>query len=248
MPANEQDRAPWGPWTTGGLTLIVVGAFLATQMLVAMVLLVIGEWTAHPALGTPHDLAGSGIYWAVATLVSAPVEVALILVFALLRRGYPVYDYLALHRLGVRPIGRWLLVLLAFAIACDGVTWFVGRPIVPDVMIHACQTAVVPPLLWLALIVAAPVSEEFLFRGFLFRGLEGTALGPVGTVTLTSLLWSTVHLQYDLYAIGIIFLAGLLFGYARWVTGSLMPSLLMHALMNLLATVQAMIASRAALP
>jgi hypothetical protein len=53
-----------------------------------------------------------------------------------------------------------------------------------------------------------------------------------------------VHVQYDLYGITIIFLAGLLFGFARWRTGSIYPCVLMHGLMNLVATLQAMLASQ----
>ena len=244
--SSSNPRGPWGPWATLGIGAILAAAALAAQLVGGVVLLLVAEWTRNPVLDVNGggDLGGNGLYWAVATLASAPVELGLILAATVLRRGYPVRDYLALHSPGARRIGQWLLVLVLFAVACDTVTWLAGRPIVPDVMVLAYQTAGYPALLWVAMIVAAPVSEEFLFRGFLFRGLECSALGPVGTIILTSLLWSAVHVQYDLYGITIIFLAGLLFGFARWRTGSIYPCVLMHGLMNLVATFQAMLASQ----
>jgi hypothetical protein len=55
---------------------------------------------------------------------------------------------------------------------------------------------------------------------------------------MTAALWAGIHFQYDWYGVLTILLGGLLFGYARWRTGSILPGLVMHALMNLAATIQ----------
>lgn len=94
------------------------------------------------------------------------------------------------------------------------------------------------PLLWLALIVAAPFSEEFLFRGFLFTGLKESRLGAYGTILITSLIWASIHAQYDLYGITTIFVAGIFLGFARLKTNSIWLCVLLHGLMNLIATLQ----------
>jgi hypothetical protein len=88
------------------------------------------------------------------------------------------------------------------------------------------------------LVLVAPLSEELFFRGFLFAGVLHSPLGSWGAVGLTSLAWAATHLQYDLYGMATVFAGGLLLGYARLRTGSIVPGLLMHALMNLLATLQ----------
>jgi membrane protease YdiL (CAAX protease family) len=41
-----------------------------------------------------------------------------------------------------------------------------------------------------------------------------------------------------LFGIGVIFVAGLLLGFARWKTGSLLLCMVLHAAMNLVATVE----------
>ena len=93
-------------------------------------------------------------------------------------------------------------------------------------------------LLWLTLVVAAPVLEEFMFRGFLFAGLVRSPLGVAGTALATSLIWAMLHVQYDATIITMIFVVGLLLTAARQVTGSIIPCLAMHAAMNAAAIVE----------
>ena len=57
-------------------------------------------------------------------------------------------------------------------------------------------------------------------------------------IVLTALIWAVLHRQYDLFDMANIFAAGLLFGCARLRTNSIYPCLLMHGLMNLIATIE----------
>jgi len=97
------------------------------------------------------------------------------------------------------------------------------------------------PLLWVAVIVAAPVSEEVFFRGFLFRGLAESRMRPWGAILFTSLVWSLIHIQYDWFGIAQIFLAGIFLGWIRWYSGTITLTILLHALQNLIATIEAAI-------
>ena len=57
---------------------------------------------------------------------------------------------------------------------------------------------------WLMLTVigiGAPLSEELLFRGFLFSGLAKSKLGLLGAGVLTSLLWTLLHLGYSIFGL-----------------------------------------------
>jgi membrane protease YdiL (CAAX protease family) len=94
-------------------------------------------------------------------------------------------------------------------------------------------------LIWLALIVAAPLFEETFFRGFLFKGFESSFIGPSGAVLATAGLWAVIHAQYNLYEMTIIFCLGLLLGGARRATGTLSVPLALHAVVNLVATIEA---------
>jgi membrane protease YdiL (CAAX protease family) len=167
-----------------------------------------------------------------------PVTVSLVWLFAWLRKGISIREYLALNPLSWRAAAGWNAALVGLSVLWDGLTILLHRPIVPDVMVQTYQTAGFPPLLWLAVVVAAPLGEEALFRGFLFKGILHSRLGGAGAVVLTALIWAVIHQQYDLYGVANVFAAGLLLGYARLRTNSIYSGLLMHALMNLIATIE----------
>ena len=75
-------------------------------------------------------------------------------------------------------------------------------------------------LLVIAFCVAAPISEEFFARGFLYRGWSESFLGPAGAILLSSLVWTALHLQYDWFFFGEVFSIGLLLGYLRYRSNS----------------------------
>lgn len=57
--------------------------------------------------------------------------------------------------------------------------------------------------------IAGPIMEEFVFRGFMFRGWSESFIGPIGAILLTSALWGMYHTQYDWLQRSSIFVAGL---------------------------------------
>jgi len=113
-----------------------------------------------------------------------------------------------------------------------------NMPDVPQVMLDMYRTAGFYPIFWAAIILAAPVSEEVIFRGFFFTGLRHSQLGAVGAIVLPSLLWASIHLQYGVAEIGFIFLFGLFLGALRLRFNSLWPPMLVHALSNLISTIE----------
>jgi membrane protease YdiL (CAAX protease family) len=56
---------------------------------------------------------------------------------------------------------------------------------------------------------------------------------------IASSWWAAIHLQYDMFQIGILLAFGLFLGAARAKTESTLVPIAIHALMNLIATVEA---------
>lgn len=87
-------------------------------------------------------------------------------------------------------------------------------------------------LIFVALVVLAPLVEEILFRGFLFTAFRRTFgfwLGAVGV----SLLFAVAHGQAN---VGIdVFVLSMFLCYLREKTDSLWPAVALHALKNLVA-------------
>jgi len=205
-----------------------------------VVVYVIAYVMAHGGKSPPSagSIGTNGTVMGAALVLSAPVVVALSLLFVRLRHGSTVKDYLGLVWPRARTMAGWVVGLLALVGVSDILTVALGRPVVPEAMLEFYRNTSFKPLIWTGMILAAPIAEEFFFRGFLFRGWMESRLGGLGTIMLTSVLWAVIHLQYDFFGIAMIFCFGLALGIARLRTGSLLLCMILHAMMNLIATIE----------
>ena len=80
--------------------------------------------------------------------------------------------------------------------------------------------------------------KRFFARGFLYRGWSESTLGVPGAIFLSSLAWTSLHLQYDWFFFGEVFSIGLLLGYLRYRTNSTWLTIVLHGINNLAATIQ----------
>ncbi|TMJ92485.1 MAG: CPBP family intramembrane metalloprotease [Alphaproteobacteria bacterium] len=155
-------------------------------------------------------------------------------------------DYLALRWTSFRNVAIGIISLFVLVACWDLLSRALGREITPGFMGDVLKSAQDEGALWLLVIafcVAAPVSEEFMARGFLYRGWSESRLGPIGAILLSSLAWTSLHLQYDWFFFAEVFSIGLLLGYLRYRTGSTWLTILLHGLNNLAATVQTFVLS-----
>jgi CAAX protease family protein len=90
--------------------------------------------------------------------------------------------------------------------------------------------------IWILMVIVAPVAEELLFRGFLYRGLVDTRLGSFGAILLTSVVFGLIH-KYGFgweRVVATAFL-GLLLGWLRHRTGATNVPIVAHATANVIA-------------
>jgi membrane protease YdiL (CAAX protease family) len=230
---------PWRPWATVGLLLLIIAAMLGVQMVVT-VAWIIAEIVRDPSTRVEElatELQEDGDLLAVLTVVGAAA--ALGLVALLVRsRGATMREYLALGPVRPKAAFLWILGTLAFLASYDVVSTALDRPVVPDFMVKAYESAGFLPLLWIAVALVAPFWEEMVFRGFGFRGLRPSRLGLAAAIGIPTLFWACLHLQYDAFDMTYVFLLGVLFGLAREHTGTVTMPILLHALTNALATLQ----------
>ena len=78
-----------------------------------------------------------------------------------------------------------------------------------------------------------PVTEESLFRGFLFRGWLRLPHHAWPVIVFTAGIFAVIHVQYDWFLIAQVFAFGVLFGWMRWASGSTILTMVLHALVNL---------------
>ena len=83
-----------------------------------------------------------------------------------------------------------------------------------------------------AIAIGAPLSEELLFRGFLFSGLAKSRLGLAGTGVLTAVLWTMLHFGYSVFGLIEVLTIGLYFSWLLVRTGSAWVTIFCHAVYN----------------
>jgi uncharacterized protein len=93
----------------------------------------------------------------------------------------------------------------------------------PDAAVFALNTA--------AVVVAAPLAEELLFRGLGYSLFE--RFGSAVAVVATSAAWAAAHGLVD--AFPVIFAFGIGLTLLRRATGSIVPGMILHGVFNALA-------------
>lgn len=240
--ATPLRRAPWvSLLLTAGM---VLGYFVLQTAagLGALVVVAPGEFAAGAFLA-PDRLSGllwdhAGLAAWIGIAVAAPAAAAALWLVARWQGPGTARRRLALARPRRRDALAWLLAVLAFGWLYERAAVWLERPPLPPVMEQVFLSAGWLPALVVAVVALAPVFEELAFRGFCLGGLA--PLGAVPAVGLSSALFALIHVQYDLFDVGSVFALGLVFGAARWQSGSTLLTLGLHAFHNGLASLQAL--------
>jgi membrane protease YdiL (CAAX protease family) len=231
---------PWGFWTSTGFGILAVLAWFAVQWIAAVLVLAFLGVNAQSSAAEIKAAASHGVMVAAATIGAAPAAIAVV-AFAVRRRGCAFADYLGLRWPSRSEILLGLLILAVVMPLGDTASWLTGREIVPAYFVEAYKTARATNtvvVFLLAVVVAAPLMEELLFRGFLLPGYAASKLGPIGAVALTSLAWAVMHVQYEVFYVAQIVILGCIFGWLRLRSGSTLLTVILHAVVNSVAIAQ----------
>jgi membrane protease YdiL (CAAX protease family) len=231
---------PWGPFATVAFTILVAGSFILVQTVLAIGYLMfkVAGQSGRGLEAAVAALETDGLFFSLAEVVAAPTAIGFTVLFAWMRKGPSIGEYLALRLVPTGAILRWLLYTVLIAVLLDGLSYVTGHAVVPDWMVAIYRSAGYLPLFFFSILVVAPVGEELVFRGFFLEGLRHSRLGNTGAVLIAALVWASVHLQYELFYIGQVFVLGLLLGVARVRARSVVPPILMHALFSAIAVLQ----------
>ncbi len=165
-----------------------------------------------------------------AVIVACPAVVTVFWV-AIRMAGREFSEYLALNWPTPRELARGLAVV-AIALLIEFI-WFGPGGTDPSADAYSFVRAPSGLLIYLiGTCIAAPISEEFTFRGFMFRGWSQSFLGPRGAIVLTSAAWALVHDHYDWQGRLWIFISGLVLGLLRWRSNSTWLTVMVHSAVN----------------
>ena len=226
----SQPPAPWGILATIAWVLV---SFLVSVFAAA------GFYSAWLGAAAPKSIGYDGVAIAIGTLASMPAQIAVLGLAAQLRKWEPA-KYLGLNIPKRGEVVFAAVCVIALNVVFDGFLYFSGRDVVPPFQVEAYQTAKDAGWLLqltLAIVLVAPLGEEIVFRGFLYRGLARAGY-EMPAIVVIALAWALLHIQYDWLGMAQIFSVGLLFGWFRWASGSTTLTFIMHILINTQAMIE----------
>ena len=127
----------------------------------------------------------------------------------------------------------WVPAVLVCAVAFAGATLVLAARVLPLPSSDTFEYFDRMRYGWLPLAVLAvwlaPMMEEFLFRGWMQRTLE-RRMPAARAIVLTAAAFAAAH--FDLFGLPSRFAVGVASGYLAWLSGSIVPSVLLHAAYN----------------
>jgi CAAX protease family protein len=229
-PRFEGGTASWRPWTAWVAMVAGFGATVVAGLFVAIIA-VSTSGASKSEDFSPGVNIGLTLFQNAALLGAA-------FLFARISGGRPSAEDFGLARPRVRKaIG--LLVAVGVSFYAISAVWALALSLdekqeLPD-RLGAGDSLANTLLVVLLITIVAPLGEELFFRGFFFRALQNWR-GVVPAAILTGLVFGAIHLGSSPLAFTVplaVFGVGLCLLY-HW-TGSLYPSIALHALNNSIA-------------
>ncbi len=136
--------------------------------------------------------------------------------------------------LATRPI--WLLVALPAALVTLGAAQVYLGILTQGATDPSDEAVEVATAIWVAVVWLAPLGEEWLCRGVAWRSAV-TLSSPRTALLLTAILFAFLHGLGGGYLLELPhrFAMGLVAGWLRWQSGSLLPGVVVHAAHNFVA-------------
>ena len=228
---GQAGQSPPRPWGLRDFFLLI--AFVPMGLLAANILVFLGYGLLHPALHwhlTKEKLSTDPFFLLALQTVFYGLLLAYIYLLITIGHAQPFWRMLSWRRITPRNAVACLLggAVLTATIA-------LLPPVLPDANQFPLENLFNSRGAAFAIgafaILVAPLMEEIIFRGILF-GIFEAQTGLRSAILITALLFGGLHVPEYWGAWNhmlLIFLVGLVFSLARGLTGSLAPSVFLHA-------------------
>ncbi len=226
------DRMSWPAGLAAAMTCVILLGAAAVATAVSSFMDGLPSLGGGAASGEAAGRMFHGLLWLLAFQAAV---IGLTLAAARLYGGEPKHVLALVWRDNALPAVAGAVARLGvFAAAYIAIVYAVDRAAVLHDLAPAASLA--RSDIWLLALVAigigAPLSEELLFRGFLFPALAKSTLGVAGAAVVSTLAWTALHAGYSVYGLVEVFLVGLFFCWLMVRSGSLWVPILCHAIYN----------------
>jgi membrane protease YdiL (CAAX protease family) len=213
----------------------ILACFAVAVILANVLVLPYGIVQAQQHLGQPLTIGPGGL---VLSIVSLDGSLLLVVYFRIVRTGVFSWSQMGLTSNALAERVRQGVLAGIFVIVVSALIEqalsSVGVKQTQAEMFAGIKSATPGQFVGVLLAVAviAPVCEEIFFRGYVFTAVARQHSVP-WAFGISSVLFALAHL--NLQALGPILVIGVTFSFIYWRTGSLVPSMVAHAMNNALA-------------
>jgi membrane protease YdiL (CAAX protease family) len=239
--ASQAVQIPWSPFSA----LIVVGAIALASLSVGVLIFVVLSAIFHPGAVFGERSVANFTDWdqsfiGVVSALAAQLTVVPLILWTAGFKGGCRREILSLRpfRATIRRKLSVFVTFLTSALLLSFGTYqifpFDLEVYVPEI-VHVVQSHLSGfILIFLMHVVGAPLSEEFVMRGFLLPAFA-SRMGFGGAAVATSGLWTLLHLGHPPQALFVVFVIGLLLSAVLWWSKSIWACVSCHAAYNLVA-------------
>lgn len=233
-PPRYVPQSPWSPIPAILVTLIACGASLVVGMLAIFVVMLARGPSASPS---EADIMAMFSLSTMAGVVTAMTAQLTSLAIIWLSAGYKGMRREVMQFNGWPPlstVAAGAAILVAATSALELIMYLTTSF---DVFADSrwLREGLSGPYMIATVVIAvvfAPLWEELTFRGFLLSALAQTRLGFWGAGLLSNTMWTALHWGYSWQGILSVFTAGLVLTWMVRRTGSIWPSVIVHAIAN----------------
>jgi membrane protease YdiL (CAAX protease family) len=224
---SQPHSSAWAPWQALG---VVVFAYICSQLILVLPIVLIAIIS-----GSTESIKEA---WAQLALMSISSTTIIFIIWAYLRyKKQNAVSVLGFKKLSLKQLGWTAIVYLLYLLSI--VVVFSFAKLIPAFDIDQTQDVGFSDVAgfklvfaFLGLVVLAPIAEEILFRGFLYKQLI-LRWSKLLSAIIVSLLFGLVHFQWNV-AVDTFILSL----FAIWLlerTGNLWTCVLLHATKNFVA-------------
>lgn len=176
---------------------------------------------------------------AITAIGSTLFVVPFVLGIVLLQKRWRFRDHFDFNRVNFKTFKFWFFIAVLLLLVQDFILPIWVEQDMPDFMLNITYPSELSKwLLLFGVVVMAPILEELIFRGYLLKGFAHSFIGVYGAIVLTSFIWAMIHFQYEVVYLVMIFVIGLVLGYARFKTNSIYIPIMMHMVSNFSAAIE----------
>jgi len=241
-PLPPYEKSAWNAWWTLLWAFILILVWQLT-LSTAMTLFLFSDGFSLKEAADPEaimdrilDLSLDGDVVGICSFVTIFVVCPLCWFLGNVRPHWRGWEYLGVKSTQWWQWPFWALVTVGLGLLFGYFAPSLGVEEMDDSMVQMAESTDYAILLFLGVAIAAPLVEEFIFRGVLYRGWRESKIGLIFTLVLTSFIWTSLHVQYPAVILWYLFFFGIILGIAREWTGNIWIPVWMHFVNNALAT------------